>query len=115
MEQYELAEKQVLTELPTKYPMMFEVFIIVKLFLTTIFDAIFNLEITDDSVYYGIIWIWIVEFAVCLIVMIVTFCNVDRGYSMSTAYTITAIAQVVTFIIHTAIGHTRNYRTPPNN
>jgi hypothetical protein len=108
MEQYELAEKQILTELPQKYPKTFEIFIIFKMFLTTIFGAIFNLEITDDGVYYGMIWMWIVEFAASIMILTVTFSNTPK-YSIWTAVGIVCIMQFIAFLIHIAVGHTRNY------
>jgi len=104
MEQYELAEKQVITELPQRYPQLFEIFIIVKLFITTIFNS----EITDEKVYYGIIWMWINEFVVSICVLITTFYNVKHGYSISTAFLIVGGFQVIAFIIHAVVGHTKN-------
>lgn len=104
MEEYKLAEKQVLTELPKKYPKLFEIFIIIKMFLS----ACFSTEIVDDSVYYTMVSMWGFEFAISIVVLIVTFTN--KSHSVWVAIGIVFIIQIIATLIHLVIGNTKTYK-----
>lgn len=107
MEEYELLENKILTEFPNRYPKLFEIFIIFKLFLITILGNIFSNCIEDDYVYYGMIWLWVVNWIASLTILATTFVH-NQEYSMTTAFYIVFILQFVCFVIHTIVGHTKN-------
>ena len=73
--EYKLAEKVVLKELPSKYPVTFECLVITKAFLTALVSAImglfacFKTETDKEYMYITLVMVWIIATFINFIVM----------------------------------------------
>ena len=101
MESYKVAEEQILTELPTKYPQLFELFVLIK----TLLNISFGTKFDGDS-WCVMFAAWIIGGAISVISIMV--CMFNDQYDITLAYMGVPLIMFVLFVIHMVMGRAKS-------
>ena len=104
MESYELAEKNILTEIPSKYPKTFELLVLFKFIITSIF-GVFSTKIIKDEAYTTITVIWVLDAIISTIMVWIAIGN-HTTYPIINNYVGIGVINSVCILIHLMIGNT---------
>ena len=99
MESYKVAEEQILTELPTKYPQLFELFILIK----TLLNVSFGTKFSSGDAYATMFVVWIISGIISAIALMVGVFNPDK-FSLSSVIMGVVVLEAVVFLIHMVMG-----------